>query len=95
MRTIHGAYPAGQRFALLKIAPGNFFISKEGWYSEAGISKRQQFGVSPDEHHSLCEWKMQVRGTQYVVSRVFRDAHHPWRLPYPQLFVMVYLQSQM
>jgi hypothetical protein len=27
MRTIHGAYPTGQRFALLKIAPGNFFIS--------------------------------------------------------------------
>jgi hypothetical protein len=64
MRSIHGAYPAGQRFALLKIAPGNFFISREGWYSEAGISKRQQFGVSPDEHHSLCEWKMQVHGTQ-------------------------------
>jgi len=29
MRTIHGAYPTGQRFALLKIAPGNFFIYRK------------------------------------------------------------------
>ena len=62
MSTIHGAYPTGQRFALLKIAPDNFFM-----YRTYGAPK------------------IQVRGTQYVVSRVFGDAR------YPQLFVMVYL----
>ncbi len=41
-------------------------------YGESGISKRQQFGVSPDERHLLCKWQnagtwYPVRGTQYVV----------------------------
>jgi len=27
MSTIHGAYPMGQRFALLKIAPGNLLCA--------------------------------------------------------------------
>jgi hypothetical protein len=77
---------------------GLFFYIQEGWYSEAGISKRQQFGVSPDEHHSLCEWEMQVRGTQYVVPNtwypefsVMRTIHGDY--PTYELFVMVYLQS--
>ena len=45
-------------------------MSMEGRYCESGISKRQQFGVSPDERHSLCEWKMQARGYQSFVGDV-------------------------
>ena len=76
IRAIHGANLAGQRFALLKIAPGNFFISRDGRYSEAGISKRQTVGVSPDERHSLCEWQMPVRDTQSLsVIRAIHGAH--------------------
>jgi hypothetical protein len=31
IRAIHGTHLSGQRFALLKIAPGNFFMSKDGF----------------------------------------------------------------
>jgi len=45
----------------------------EGRYGEAGISKRQQFGVSPDERHLLSKWQnagigYQVRGTQSFLA---------------------------
>ncbi len=33
IRAIHGANLAGQRFALLKIAPGNFFMSRDERHS--------------------------------------------------------------
>jgi hypothetical protein len=47
-------------------------MSKDGRYSEAGISKRQTVGVSPDERHSLCEWQMQE---QLSVIRAILGAH--------------------
>jgi hypothetical protein len=43
-------------------------------YSETGISRRQQFGVSPDERQSLCEWQMQeqfLRGPDTAIARHF------------------------
>ena len=58
---------AGQRFALLKIAPGNFFITRDGWYGESGLSTRQAVGVTPDERHELCEWPgKRRRGTRVI-----------------------------
>jgi hypothetical protein len=64
IRAIPGAPPSDQRFALLKIAPGNFFITREGWYSESGLSPRQSVGVVPDERRELCEWPNNA-GTRY------------------------------
>ena len=48
-------------------------MSMEGRYGEAGTSKRQQFGVSPDERHLLSKWQnagigYQVRGTQSFLA---------------------------
>jgi hypothetical protein len=55
-----------------------FFYVQEVRYSESGLSKRQQFGVAPDERHLFCKWpeKMQVRGTQsFSVIRAIHGAH--------------------
>jgi len=49
-----------------------FFISREGWYGEAGISPGQSVGVAPAERRSLCEGQMQVPNTCY--PELFGDA---------------------
>jgi len=48
---------------------GAFFITRDGWYSESGLSTRQAVGVTPDEHHQLCEW-LNNAGTRCLMNAV-------------------------
>jgi hypothetical protein len=58
---------------------GAFFITRDGWYSESGLSARQSVGVVPDERHELCEW-LNNAGTRYP-EPVADSWHQFYELP--------------